>query len=106
MSKLSYKERYEISNNVIITGLASMGAFFAFIFGLFGKYSPNDIFMDNYTAQNIINIRTKNTCCICLNKYKYDENIKVFSCNHCYHKECINKWLIKNRHCPICRKFI
>ena len=44
-------------------------------------------------------------CPICLEKYKIGEyKRKLHFCNHIFHKKCIDKWLINNINCPICRK--
>ena len=38
--------------------------------------------------------------------YAIDLNIKstlkIGACNHCFHNDCIDKWLINNLNCPIC----
>ena len=40
-------------------------------------------------------------CPLCLKKF---DNDKAFiNCNHCFHKECIMNWKIRNNVCPICR---
>ena len=44
-------------------------------------------------------------CAICLEEIeKKDE--KILSCNHVFHKECIDLWTQKNPICPYCRKFL
>ncbi len=50
---------------------------------------------------NIQDNDTSDMCLIC----RDDSNTKI-SCNHFYHKECINKWIKKSasRLCPCCRK--
>ena len=51
-------------------------------------------------------------CYICLDKIDSKEYVRELSCNHKYHKKCIDKWLVKmskekeNISCPICRKNI
>lgn len=45
------------------------------------------------------------TCCICLEKI--DKNVFKLSCNHFFHKVCIDKWIETCNYkfkCPICRK--
>jgi len=45
-----------------------------------------------------------NKCNICLCDYEEDEDLlSLPSCLHCFHKECIIKWLEINKICPICR---
>ena len=56
----------------------------------------------------IINkIKTSNeiledNCSICLNKE--NKEIMILNCNHNFHSECLIRWLMKNKKCPICRK--
>jgi hypothetical protein len=51
-------------------------------------------------------------CSICCNSVKYNEYIRKLSCNHVYHKKCIDKWLIsllkksEKMNCPLCRKIL
>ena len=51
-------------------------------------------------------------CSICCNSVKYTEFVRNLSCNHMYHKKCIDKWLIslfkksEKMNCPLCRKIL
>lgn len=42
-------------------------------------------------------------CCICCNAFDDTEEIKMTGCNHCFHTECLGKWLKNARTCPLCR---
>ena len=39
-------------------------------------------------------------CSICQDKIKQQQTL---ICNHTFCKNCIQKWLVKNKNCPICR---
>ena len=41
-------------------------------------------------------------CVICLKKIKNNDNMRILSCRHTYHKECIDIWLMRKNCCPIC----
>jgi hypothetical protein len=47
------------------------------------------------------------SCCICLENYTENTYKRSLSCNHHFHKKCIDKWLLKcdeeHIHCPMCR---
>lgn len=45
-------------------------------------------------------------CSICLDKFQPKNSIRILSCNHCFHKECIDQWLINLLKCPLCRTSI
>ena len=50
---------------------------------------------DNHINQN---------CSICLDNLNYKQYKRILpNCNHYFHKKCIDKWLLKNSNCPICR---
>lgn len=43
-------------------------------------------------------------CAICLDDFKYGDECRMFvSCNHGFHRACIDEWLARNGHCPLCR---
>lgn len=51
-------------------------------------------------------IEESSPCSICLSEFKQGEfSRKLPICNHVYHKGCIDKWFLKDKHmkCPICR---
>lgn len=41
-------------------------------------------------------------CSICLDILNNDTN-KILTCNHIFHKKCIDTWLKRNNICPLCR---
>ena len=43
-------------------------------------------------------------CPICLSKMSNITGNKIKTeCGHCFHKGCINEWLLDNNNCPTCR---
>lgn len=44
-----------------------------------------------------------NTCAICFEDID-DFNCKRISCNHLFHKECLDRWILYKRVCPMCRE--
>ncbi|KAH7652073.1 Zinc finger RING/FYVE/PHD-type protein [Dioscorea alata] len=45
-------------------------------------------------------------CCICLAKYKDNDDLRELPCTHFLHKECVDKWLKINALCPLCKSAI
>ncbi|KAI5148087.1 hypothetical protein ENBRE01_0101 [Enteropsectra breve] len=45
-------------------------------------------------------------CIVCLDDFENDEEIRILGCSHCFHKRCIDTWLISSLKCPMCRKSI
>jgi len=50
---------------------------------------------------------TNSSCPICLEHFEEQTKIKLLSCEHGFHSECIGPWLAElNDSCPICRQTI
>lgn len=43
-------------------------------------------------------------CSICLENIHFGDLIKCCNCSHCFHKDCIERWLQDNKTCPLCRR--
>ncbi|KAL4499065.1 hypothetical protein ABPG72_016967 [Tetrahymena utriculariae] len=44
------------------------------------------------------------SCPVCLCEFEEGEEVKILDCCHSYHSQCIDEWLKKNTHCPVCKK--
>jgi len=42
------------------------------------------------------------SCAVCLSEFAEGDLIRALPCHHCFHKPCIDKWLKKNKVCPLC----
>jgi hypothetical protein len=42
-------------------------------------------------------------CTICLCEYDQNDHVRRLPCMHLFHIECVDKWLIQSKRCPICR---
>lgn len=43
-------------------------------------------------------------CCICLSAFRDGDKLKVLQkCDHCFHCECVDAWLVNHSSCPLCR---
>uniref|UniRef100_A0A1B0GPE1 RING-type E3 ubiquitin transferase n=3 Tax=Phlebotomus papatasi TaxID=29031 RepID=A0A1B0GPE1_PHLPP len=42
-------------------------------------------------------------CTICLSQFENDNDVRRLPCMHLFHMDCVDQWLVTNKHCPICR---
>ncbi|KAG4069517.1 hypothetical protein HA402_006883 [Bradysia odoriphaga] len=42
-------------------------------------------------------------CTICLSLFEIENDVRRLPCMHLFHLDCVDRWLITNKHCPICR---
>jgi len=60
--------------------------------------------MAEYTKNGRIAENTVERCLICLSEYEEEENVRVLTCRHAFHKDCVDTWMEKGRNnCPACR---
>lgn len=41
-------------------------------------------------------------CVICMNEFMFGDELRYLPCLHCYHRECIDDWLMRSFTCPSC----
>ncbi|XP_009953680.1 PREDICTED: E3 ubiquitin-protein ligase RNF128, partial [Leptosomus discolor] len=42
-------------------------------------------------------------CVVCIDLYKPNEVVRILTCNHIFHKKCVDPWLLEHRTCPMCK---
>jgi len=42
------------------------------------------------------------SCAVCLSEFEWDSVLRRLPCGHCFHRGCIDKWLKRNKVCPLC----
>eukprot|EP00929_Paragymnodinium_shiwhaense_P090641 TRINITY_DN50805_c0_g1_i1.p1 TRINITY_DN50805_c0_g1~~TRINITY_DN50805_c0_g1_i1.p1 ORF type:complete len:536 (+),score=124.32 TRINITY_DN50805_c0_g1_i1:126-1733(+) len=42
-------------------------------------------------------------CMVCLENFVHDDELRFLPCFHRYHRACIDSWLARDRHCPVCK---
>ena len=50
-----------------------------------------------------INFETKEFCVICQDDIELNDIIRTVKCKHLFHINCIDKWFIENKKCPVCK---
>ncbi|KAK3026022.1 hypothetical protein RJ639_042514 [Escallonia herrerae] len=46
-------------------------------------------------------------CCVCLCRFRDEEEVSELTCKHFFHKVCLEKWFDKqHRTCPLCRTIL
>ncbi|NXA93485.1 RN128 ligase, partial [Melanocharis versteri] len=43
------------------------------------------------------------SCVVCFEQYKPNDVMRVLTCNHVFHKTCIDPWLLEHGTCPLCK---
>jgi len=43
-------------------------------------------------------------CAICIEDFEDDAEVRQLKCDHIFHKECVDSWLLMNGTCPTCRE--
>ncbi|NWW76994.1 RN128 ligase, partial [Climacteris rufus] len=43
------------------------------------------------------------SCVVCFEQYKPNDVMRILTCNHVFHKTCIDPWLLEHGTCPLCK---
>jgi hypothetical protein len=56
------------------------------------------------TTTRTLDADMDDNCSICQDTMRSGENIRhITSCNHTFHRSCIDTWFVRNVRCPVCR---
>jgi hypothetical protein len=42
------------------------------------------------------------SCAVCLSEFDAGDLMRQLPCKHYFHRHCIDKWLRRNKKCPLC----
>ncbi|KAK9715293.1 hypothetical protein RND81_06G155400 [Saponaria officinalis] len=72
--------------------------------GITGQPNPEEggIVAIGTEKERIIS-REDAVCCICLERYMDDDQLREVPCSHFFHAECVDKWLKISATCPLCK---
>ncbi|KDQ62164.1 hypothetical protein JAAARDRAFT_450738 [Jaapia argillacea MUCL 33604] len=63
---------------------------------------PSDL--EQYEKDGRVASNCTDRCLICLDDYDHEDDLRLMSCKHAFHKTCVDKWLETGRNnCPACR---
>lgn len=46
------------------------------------------------------------SCAVCLGDFRPEEFLRELPCRHHFHRRCVDKWLSRNKRCPLCIRAI
>mmetsp|Transcript_61218 Transcript_61218/g.132527 ORF Transcript_61218/g.132527 Transcript_61218/m.132527 type:complete len:292 (-) Transcript_61218:177-1052(-) len=50
----------------------------------------------------VASVHAESSCAVCLSDFAKDEVLRQLPCCHNFHRACIDKWLKRNKVCPLC----
>ncbi|PPQ69306.1 hypothetical protein CVT24_001672 [Panaeolus cyanescens] len=60
--------------------------------------------METYRDKGKVSDNCMDRCLICLDDYQPEDDVRLMTCRHAFHKMCVDEWLQKGRNnCPACR---
>jgi len=72
----------------------------SFTSSLVGRLTDEDTWSESY--RNRLQIG-QTECIVCLCDFEDGERIRRLPCNHVFHTVCVDEWLGRDAHCPLCR---
>uniref|UniRef100_A0A7E4UW61 RING-type domain-containing protein n=1 Tax=Panagrellus redivivus TaxID=6233 RepID=A0A7E4UW61_PANRE len=57
----------------------------------------------NYTKDPNVPEQERDRCTVCLCDFETGDEVRALNCSHMFHVDCIDRWLVYNKKCPVCR---
>jgi len=55
---------------------------------------------------NFIQDTDQTECTVCLSQFENGDRVRILPCQHVFHAACVDEWLGRDPHCPLCRQSI
>ena len=59
--------------------------------------------ISNYVKDPNVPENEKERCTVCLMEFETGDDVRTLNCSHNFHIDCIDRWLVYNKKCPVCR---
>ncbi|AET00504.1 putative transcription factor C2H2 family [Medicago truncatula] len=60
-----------------------------------------------FSSNKMMKLYNESCCSICIQDFENEELVRLLpKCSHIFHLECIDKWLVQQGSCPICRTYV
>ncbi|RPD54681.1 hypothetical protein L227DRAFT_511280 [Lentinus tigrinus ALCF2SS1-6] len=60
--------------------------------------------LEDYEREGKLASNCVERCLICLDDYDADDELRLMTCKHAFHKQCVDRWLqVGRNNCPACR---
>ena len=85
-----------------------------YLFNKIKSFNKNDdslnesINIDSLNTLIVCDELPENNCSICLEEFKNEDILKKLTCDHIFHKDCLQPWINNNNNktCPLCRRVV
>jgi hypothetical protein len=62
--------------------------------------------IDEHLRRHVVQPGEEDKCAVCLEEMTAGEEVRKLTCRHLFHFECVSKWLLINKVCPIDKRAI
>ncbi|KAG9086140.1 hypothetical protein FS749_003883, partial [Ceratobasidium sp. UAMH 11750] len=60
--------------------------------------------VEEYAKNGNVTENCTERCLVCLDDYADEQDLRIMSCKHMFHKDCVDRWMETGRNnCPACR---
>ena len=99
-------ELYPDPDNMTYEELLELGEKIGSVSRGMDEASKKKIKICRFSKDELGNNFRNSQCIICFVDFIKNEKIKFLKCCHYYHPACLDKWLDKEKKCPICKEEI
>lgn len=87
--------------------VSQMSSYTSLVNNSLGGLTPDQINELPEKTAGEVELVEKVECSICLNDFDHGDAMRELSgCHHCFHRSCIDLWLLRRADCPLCKQSV